>query len=95
MKPFLGKPLPKGWGRKGAPAGNKRAAGRKQGVARSTRYERELEAPPPPIRRGRKRDYLAANCVVLAAAIFGESWAEAWAREMLPMARQIDARRLA
>jgi len=93
MKPFLGKPRPKGWG-KGAPKGNKRAAGRKQGVARSTRYDRELEAPPPPIRRGRKRDYLFANCVVLAAAIFGERWAEAWARELLPAARQLDARRL-
>jgi hypothetical protein len=94
-KTFLGKPQPKGWGKRGAPKGNSRAAGRKQGRAFSTRYDRAVEAPPPPIRRGRKRDYLAANCVVLAAAIFGESWAEAWAREMLPMARQIDARRLA
>jgi hypothetical protein len=93
-KPFLGKVRPKGWG-KGAPAGNKRAAGRKQGVARSTRYDREVEAPPPPIRRGRKRDYLFANCVVLAAAIFGERWAKSWAEDLLPAARKLDARRVA
>lgn len=57
----------------------------------TTKDQREREAAPQPIKRG---EYLAANCVVLAAAIFNESWAEEWAREMLPMARQVDARRL-
>ena len=52
---------------------------------------REREATPQPIKRG---EYLAANCVVLAAAIFNEPWAEEWARELLPHARQVDARRL-
>jgi hypothetical protein len=88
MKAFLGKVRPKGWG-KGAPKGNTRAAGRKQGRAFASLRSDEVR---PPIRRGRKREYLAANCVVLASAIFAEPWAEAWAREMLPMARQIDAR---
>jgi len=91
MKPLLGKPRPKGWG-KGAPKGNKRAAGRKQGVARSTRHDRELDVAPP-VQRGRKRDYLFANCVVLAAAIFGERWAKSWAEDLLPAARKLDARR--
>jgi hypothetical protein len=96
MKPFLGKPMPKGWGkgRRGAPAGNKRAAGRKCRGAFSRKHERHEEVPPP-IRRGRKRDYLYANCVVLAAAIFAEPWAEGWARELLPGARRLDARRFA
>jgi hypothetical protein len=92
MKPFLGKVRPKGWG-KGAPKNNKRAAGRKQGIARSTRYDREVDVPPP-IQRGRKRDYLFANCVVLAAAIFAERWAKQWAEDLLPAARQLDARAL-
>ncbi len=91
MRPFLGKVRPKGWGRKGAPKGNKRAAGRKQGRAFATRHDRGEEVPPP-IRRGRKGEYLAANCVLLAAAVFAEPWAEEWARGLLPSARQIDAR---
>ena len=93
MKPFLGKPLRKGWNTSGKSAhtGNKRAVGRRQGIARSTRFDREVDAPPPIRRRG-KRDYLYANCVVLAAAIFAEPWAEQWARELLPAARQLDAR---
>lgn len=95
MKPFLGKVRSKGWKTpgKGAPVGNKRAVGRRQGVARSTRYDRQLDVAPP-IQRGRKRDYLYANCVVLAAAVFAEPWAETWARELLPAARQLDARAL-
>lgn len=52
---------------------------------------REREEVPQPIKRG---EYLAANCVVLAAAIFHEPWAEQWARELLPHARQVDARRI-
>jgi hypothetical protein len=94
MKAFLGKPLRKGWKTpgKGAPAGNKRAAGRKQGRAFSYRHERHEDVAPLITRRG-KRDYLHANCVVLAAAIFGP-WAEQWARDLLPAARQLDARGL-
>jgi len=94
MKPFLGKPVPKGWGKRGAPKGNARAAGRKCRGAFSRKHERHEEMPPP-IFRGRRRDYLYANCVVLAAAIFAEPWAEAWARELLPGARRLDARRFA
>lgn len=90
MKPFLGKVRPKGWGRKGAPAGNNRAAGRKQGRAFSYRHERRDDVPPP-ITRGNKRDYLHANCVVLAAAIFAEPWAKQWAEDLLPGARRLDA----
>jgi hypothetical protein len=94
MKAFLGKPLRKGWKTpgKGAPAGNKRAAGRKQGQALSYRHERHEDVPSLITRQG-KRDYLHANCVVLAAAIFGP-WAEQWARDLLPAARQLDARGL-
>jgi len=91
-KSFLGKPKRKGWGKRGAPKGNFRAAGRKQGRAFSTRHDRAVEAPPPPIKQGCKPDYLATQCVILAAAVFAEPWAEAWARELLPSARQIDAR---
>lgn len=92
-KGFLGRVLPKGWKRKGAPVGNKRAAGRKQGLAFSTRFDREHDTPPMMQLRGNK-DYLYANCVVLAAAIFAERWAKAWAEELLPAARMMDARRL-
>ena len=92
MKPFLGKVRPKGWG-KGAPKGNTRAAGRKQGRAFSYRHERHEHVPPMKLRG--KKDYLYANCGVLAAAVFAEPWAERWARELLPAARQLDARRAA
>jgi hypothetical protein len=86
--------LPKGWGRKkGAPKGNNRAAGRKQGRAFSTRFDREVDTPPPMKLRG-KKDYLYANCVVLAAAVFAERWAKSWAEDLLPAARMLDARRL-
>ena len=57
----------------------------------TTKERNEREAVPQPIKGDQ---YLAANCVVLAAAIFNEPWAEAWARELLPNARQVDARRL-
>lgn len=87
-KAFLGKPRPKGWGKN---AKNGHAKGRKQGVARSMRHERELVEFVPPPTRSRKRDYLFANCVVLAAAVFGSS-SRAWAEAMLPSARQLDAR---
>jgi len=90
MKPFLGKVRPKGWG-KGAPKGNTRAVGRKQGRAFSYRQERHDNVPPPITRRS-KRDYLYANCVVLAAAIFAEPWAKQWAEDLLPGARRLDGR---
>ena len=80
------KPRPKGWGKN---KGNGNAKNRKHGVARTTRFDRELV--PPPVRRG-KRDYLFANCVVLAAAVFGPA-SQAWAEALLPAARQLDARR--
>ena len=61
-------------------------------MARTTYDERQAEAEviPPPPKRG-KQDYLAANCVVLAAAIFGPE-SKQWAEHMLPMARAIDGR---
>jgi hypothetical protein len=40
-------------------------------------------------------EYLHANCVVLAAAVFAEPWAKSWAMDLLPAARQLDARRAA
>jgi len=38
------------------------------------------------------REYLAANCVVLAAAIFAQPWAKQWAEDLLPQARLLDGR---
>jgi hypothetical protein len=90
MKPFLGKVRPKGWG-KGAPKGNTRATGRKTSRPFATRHDRGEEVPPSITRRG-KRDYLYANCVVLAAAIFAEPWAKQWAEDLLPGARRLDGR---
>jgi hypothetical protein len=85
------KPRPKGWGKN---TNNGNAKGRKHGIARATRADRELvEFVPAPTRR-RKSDYLFANCVVLAAAVFGPS-SRTWAEQMLPAARQLDARRFA
>ena len=85
---MFAKPRPKGWGKN---KGNGNAKNRKRGVARTTRYDRELvEVVPLPVLRG-ERDYLFANCVVLAAAIFGPA-SQAWAESLLPAARQLDAR---
>jgi hypothetical protein len=92
MKPFLGKVRPKGWVKRGAPKGNTHAKGCKCRGAFSYKYERHEDLPPAITRRD-KREYLHANCVVLAAAIFGP-WAEQWARDLLPAARQLDARGL-
>jgi hypothetical protein len=39
-------------------------------------------------------EYLHANCVVLAAAVFARPWAKMWAMDLLPTARILDARRL-
>jgi hypothetical protein len=87
---MFNKPRPMGWGKN---AHNGNAKGRKHGIARATRADRDLlELVPPPTRRG-KGDYLFANCVVLAAAVFGPS-SRAWAEQLLPSARQLDARRL-
>lgn len=83
---FLKRPIRKNWK-------NVHAKGRKTGAARTTYHERRARAeiiPPPPPKRG-KRDYLAANCVVLAAAVFGPQ-SKQWAEDMLPMARAIDGR---
>jgi hypothetical protein len=91
-KGFLGRILPKGWKRKGAPKGNSRAVGRKQGLAFSTRFDRADDAPPPMNLQG--GEYLHANCVVLAAAVFARPWAKMWAMDLLPTARILDARRL-
>jgi hypothetical protein len=85
---FLGKPLRKNWR-------NSHAKGRRTGIARSNSSERralEAQSPAPEGSKAKSREYLAANCVVLAAAIFAEPWAKAWANEMLPMARQLDGR---
>ncbi len=91
-KGFLGRILPKGWGRKGAPKGNQRAAGRKSSRAFSTRFDHIDDAPPPMNLAG--GEYLHANCVVLAAAVFARPWAKMWAMDLLPTARILDARRL-
>ncbi len=88
---MFNKPRPKGWGKN---AKNVHAVGRKHGIARATKADRELvEFVPGPTRKG-KREYLFANCVVLAAAVFGPT-SRAWAEQLLPAARQLDARRLA
>jgi hypothetical protein len=88
---MFNKPRPMGWGKN---SDNGHAKGRKHGISRATRADRELvELVPTPASKGRG-DYLFANCVVLAAAVFGPS-ARAWAEQLLPSARQLDARRSA
>ena len=88
---MFNKPRPKGWGKN---ANNSNAKSRKHGIARATKQDRELvEFVPAPTSKGRG-DYLFANCVVLAAAVFGPS-SRPWAEQLLPSARQLDARRLA
>jgi hypothetical protein len=88
---MFSKPRAKGWGKN---AKNNHAKGRKHGISRATLADRELvEFIPAPTRRG-KGDYLYANCVVLAAAVFGPM-SRPWAEQMLPSARQLDARRFA
>ena len=81
------KARPLGWGKN---VKNNHATGRKHGISRATLADRELiEVVPPPASGG---DYLYANCVVLAATVFGPS-SRPWAEQMLPSARQLDARR--
>jgi hypothetical protein len=93
---MFNKPKPKGWRSpvtaKSRNRNNSHASGRKFGIARSTAIDRELlsELAPPLVKRG---DYLYANCVVLAAAIFAEPWAKQWAEDLLPQARILDWRR--
>lgn len=79
------KPKRKGWK-------NARAVGRKTRFPSATVRDRGVLPPPEPLPDGA---YFAANCVVLAAAIFSEPWAKQWAEDLLPSARQVDARRLA
>ena len=87
---MFNKPRPKGWVNRNTNHAN--AKGRKHGISRATLAERELvEFVPPPTRSG---EYLFANCVVLAAAVFGPM-SRPWAEQMLPSARQLDARRFA
>lgn len=90
MKMFLRKPKPKGWKNPRVVERPKRYM--RTGRARTTYDERELmkELAPPVVKRG---DYLYANCVVLAAAIFAEPWAKQWAEDLLPQARMLDWRR--
>ena len=93
---FLKQPLRKGWrnvrSNKTRNQLNQHAAGRKHGYTRTSVEDRQLmsELAPPVVRRG---DYLYANCVVLAAAIFAEPWAKTWAEQLLPQARMLDWRR--
>lgn len=83
------KPRPMGWGKN---VKNVHAKGRKHGISRATLADRELiEVVPPPASGG---EYLYANCVVLAATVFGPM-SRPWAEQMLPSARQLDARRFA
>ncbi len=84
------KPRSMGWGKN---ANNSNAKSRKHGIARATKQDRELVEFVPPSRSG-TGDYLFANCVVLAAAVFGPS-SRPWAEQLLPSARQLDARRFA
>lgn len=93
MKFFLGKVRPKGWGKRGAPKGNRRAAGRVCRGAFSRRHERHEDVAPVAA-TAPSGDYLFANCVVLAAAVFAERWAKSWAEDLLPAARMLDARRV-
>jgi hypothetical protein len=87
---FLRKPIKKGWKNPRVVERPKRYA--RAGIARTTYEDRELmrELAPPVVKRG---DYLYANCVVLAAAIFAEPWAKQWAEDLLPQARLLDWRR--
>lgn len=89
MKFRLNKPRRKGW-KNVAPAKRERVQ-YKTGFARTLPGERSLigEMAPPPVRRG---EYLYANCVVLAAAVFGPA-AQRWAEDLLPAARLMDWRR--
>jgi hypothetical protein len=90
---FLKYRKPKNWK-------NAHAKGRKTSVPRvlvgERQVEREIEAamPAPSLpskKKDKKREYLAANCVVLAAAILGVR-SKRWAEDMLPMARALDGR---
>ena len=93
MKSFLGKVRPKGWGKRGAPKGNRRAAGRVCRGAFSRKHERHEDVPEVAT-TALNGDYLFANCVVLAAAVFARPWAKMWAEDLLPTARMLDARRV-
>ena len=87
---MFNKPRPKGWGKN---ANNSNAKSRKHGIARATKQDRELVEFVPDASFRPDGEYLFANCVVLAAAVFGPS-SRPWAEQLLPSARQLDARRL-
>lgn len=59
----------------------------------ATSREKE-ERPTVPVYLRKDGEYLAANCVVLAAAVCGERWAAYEAERLLPAARIIDAQYL-
>jgi hypothetical protein len=84
------KPKAKGWKNPAVPKRPKKQY--RTGYARRSYDERDLtnELAPPLVKRG---DYLYANCVVLAAAVFAEPWAKQWAEDLLPQARGLDWRR--
>jgi hypothetical protein len=89
---MFNKPRPKGWVNRNTNNGN--AKGRKHGIARATRADRDLVEFIPDSSFRPDGDYLYANCVVLAAAVFGPC-SRPWAEQLLPSARQLDARRFA
>jgi hypothetical protein len=88
---MFNKPRPKGWSKN---TKNSNAKGRKHGIARATRADRDLVEFIPDSSFRPDGEYLYANCVVLAAAVFGPM-SRPWAEQLLPSARQLDARRFA
>jgi ribosomal protein L15E len=86
---FLKRPKSKNWKNSHA---KKRKTGfsRRKGmmrVERDTQIDSALALAP-----NANREYLAANCVVLTAAIIAKPWAKQWAEDWLPQARLIDGR---
>lgn len=71
---------------------NQNALNRKTGQRRVSDAERAIVESSPDYAPHKSGDYLFANCVVLAAAIFNEAWAYKWATDLLPSARQLDMR---
>jgi hypothetical protein len=85
---FLKRPKSRNWK-------NGHAKARKTGLARTTKIERidaEEYVPAYVADNSKSKKYLAANCVVLAAAIFAKPWAKQWAEDLLPAARSLDGR---
>ena len=85
---FLKRPKSRNWK-------NGHAKARKTGLARTTKIERreaDEYVPAYVVDETKPKKYLAANCVVLAAAIFNQPWAKQWAEDLLPAARSLDGR---